>query len=265
VLRTLLRPRWLGLTGLLVAVLVSFTLLGLWQLDVARDESRRQAVADAPKQPVAALRDVLAPHRVFPASASGRRVQATGSYDPAGQVLVAGRRLDGATGNWVVTPLVVDGTGARLAVLRGFTRSGSAPPPRTTSPVTVLGTLAPSESPVRSDPLPEGQLASLDLGQLVNRWPGEIYNAFVFAVSETPDATGAGPPGTAAAGGLERVPPPPVPSGLTLRNAAYALQWWVFALFAVWMWWKMVREDHRAPAAARTPDPLPEPAGDRVS
>jgi len=265
VLATLLRPRWLGLTGLLAVILVSFTLLGLWQLDVARDEARRQSVADAPTRPVTALHDVLAPHREFPASASGRRVEATGSYDPAGQVLVAGRRLDGATGYWVVTPLVVDGTGARLAVLRGFTRSGSGPSPRTTSPVTVLGTLAPGESPARSDPLPEGQLASLDLGLLANRWPGEIYNAFVFVVSETPDATGAGPPGTAAAGGLERVPPPRVPSGLTLRNAAYALQWWVFALFATWMWWKMVRADHRDRAAARTPDPLPAPAGDRAS
>lgn len=44
---------------------------------------------------------------------------------------------------------------------------------------------------------------------------------------------------------MERVPPPDLPSGLTLRNAAYALQWWVFALFALWMWVKMVRDDYR--------------------
>ena len=44
---------------------------------------------------------------------------------------------------------------------------------------------------------------------------------------------------------MERVPPPDLPSGLTLRNAAYALQWWVFAAFGLWMWWKMVRDDHR--------------------
>jgi surfeit locus 1 family protein len=41
------------------------------------------------------------------------------------------------------------------------------------------------------------------------------------------------------------VPPPAlVGSGLSWRNAAYALQWWVFALFAAYMWWRMVRDDH---------------------
>jgi len=41
-----------------------------------------------------------------------------------------------------------------------------------------------------------------------------------------------------------------VPTGLTWRNAAYALQWWVFGLFAAYMWWRMVRDDHRRDQAA---------------
>ncbi len=54
---------------------------------------------------------------------------------------------------------------------------------------------------------------------------------------------------------LAKVPTPVAPTGLNWRNAAYAVQWWVFALFALWLWWRMVREDHRragaaAPAAA---------------
>ena len=39
-------------------------------------------------------------------------------------------------------------------------------------------------------------------------------------------------------------PPSLVGSGLSWRNAAYALQWWVFALFAGYMWWRMVRDDY---------------------
>jgi surfeit locus 1 family protein len=40
------------------------------------------------------------------------------------------------------------------------------------------------------------------------------------------------------------VPPPAlVNSGLSWRNAAYAFQWWIFALFAGYMWWRMVRDD----------------------
>ncbi len=261
-LRTLLKPRWLGLSGLLVLLLVAFTLLGLWQLSVARDEGRKVAVEEAPRRPVAALTSVLTPHGEFPATASGRRVAAVGSYDAAGQVLVVGRRLDGAPGYWVVTPLVVTDTGARLAVLRGFVRTAQAPAPTTTGEVTVLGSIAPGESPGSSaSPLPAGQLPSVDLGHLVNVWDGSIYNAFLFAISEAPDASGAGPVGSSATGGIERVPPPSVPSGLTLRNAAYALQWWVFGLFAVWMWWRMVREDHQRDAARRRgPEPEPDAA-----
>jgi cytochrome oxidase assembly protein ShyY1 len=265
VLRTLLKPRWLGLSGLLVVLLAAFAVLGLWQLSVAKDEARKAAVEEAPRQPVVPLTSVLTPHGEFPATASGRRVEAVGSYDAAGQVLVVGRRLDGAAGYWVVTPLVVSDTGARLAILRGFVRMPQAPAPRTAAQVTVVGSIAPGESPGSSStPLPPRQLPSVDLGHLVNQWDGPIYNAFLFAISETPDASAAGPAGSSATGALERVPPPPVPSGLTFRNAAYALQWWVFGLFAIWMWWKMVREDHLRDLARRREvgsDLDAEPAG----
>ncbi len=252
-LRTLLKPRWLGLLGVLVVLLVAFTFLGLWQLSVARDDAQREAVAAAPQQAVVPLRTVLEPHAAFPAEASGRPVSATGKYDPSGQVLVADRRLDGVAGWWVVTPLVVDGSSARVAVLRGFvtTGAGTGPAPADVGEVTVTGTLAPGESPASPGAaFPPGQLGSLDLARLVNLWPGEIYNAFVFATGETPDAST----------GVQRVPPPPVPTGFTLRNGAYALQWWVFGVFAAWMWWRMVRDDYRRDQAADAESPI-EPAG----
>jgi len=258
----MLRPRWLGLLVVLVGIIISFTLLGLWQLSVARDDATAQAVADAPQEPVVALTSLLQPHSGFPAVASNRRVSAVGHYDPTGQVLVPDRRLGSATGSWVVTPLVVDETGARLPVVRGFVRATTAPAPTTTGPVTVVGSAAPGESPDPTTPsLPAGQLGSVDLGRLVNLWPGDIYNAFVFAISETPDASAAVVPGgSATVGAIERIPPPPAPSGLTLRNAAYALQWWVFAVFAVYMYARMVREDHQQRLAeAAAPDPVPSP------
>lgn len=247
----MLKPRWLGLLGALVVLLVAFTFLGLWQLSVARDDAAREAIAKAPSQTPVALDQVLTPHTPFPAEASGRPVTMTGSYDPAGQVLVAGRRLDEVAGWWVVTPLVVDGSGARIAVLRGFVRdgAGTGPAPSSAGPVSVAGTLAPGESPASpTGSLPEGQLGSVDLARLVNLWPGELYNAFVFVTSESPDVSP----------GVQRVPPPPIPTGVTWRNAAYALQWWVFGLFAAYMWWRMVRDDHRRDQAAATPN---QPAG----
>jgi hypothetical protein len=31
---------------------------------------------------------------------------------------------------------------------------------------------------------------------------------------------------------------------LDWRNLAYAVQWWLFAAFGVFMWWRVVRDDH---------------------
>jgi surfeit locus 1 family protein len=241
VLRTALKPRWLGLFALVVAVIVGFGMLGLWQLNVARDKGRAAEVRAAPTLPVADVAAVLTPQSPFPRNGIGRRITATGRYDGSAQVLVTPRLLRGARGYWVVTPLVVRSTGARIAVVRGFvTDAAEAVAPDAATGVTVTGTLAPGESsPAGAASLPDGQMAAVDLALLVNRWPGALYNAFVFATAEQPDVT------SVAAPAVERVPPPAlVGAGLEWRNAAYALQWWVFALFAAYMWWRMVRDDY---------------------
>jgi len=243
VLRTAVKPRWLGLFAVVLVVMVSFTMLGLWQLSVARDRGRAEQVGSVPTLPVADVAAVLFTHAPFPPYADGRRITATGRYDGSGQVLVTPRLLRGKRGYWVVTPLVVRSTGARLAVVRGFvTDPAKAVAPDVTADVTVSGVLSPGESQGASGggaALPDGQMASLDLSMLVNRWPGTLYNAFVFATAEVPDVTSAASPA------VERVPPPAMASGgLSWRNTAYAFQWWAFALFAAYMWWRMVRDDY---------------------
>jgi len=240
-----LKPRWLGLLAIVVLVMGSFGVLGLWQLNVARDKGRAEQVRTAPARAVADIAAVLSPHGPFPSDGTGRRITATGRYDGSAQVLVTPRRLLGQPGYWVVTPLVVRSSGARIAVVRGFvTDPRQAVAPSSATEITVSGTLAPGESPTgdsaRADPtLLAGQMAVLDLSLLVNRWPGALYNAFVFATAEQPDVTSLASPA------VQRVPPPALVSGgLSWRNAAYALQWWVFALFAAYMWWRMVRDDY---------------------
>jgi surfeit locus 1 family protein len=246
-----LKPRWLGLFALVVAVMLSFGLLGLWQLNVARDKGRAQEVSVAPTRPVADIAAVLTPHDPFPQDGTGRRITVTGRYDGSGQVLVTPRLLRGERGYWVVTPLVVRSTGARIAVVRGFvTDPRQAVAPEVAPEVTVSGALAPGESPPgdtlhAAAVLPQGQMATLDLSALVNRWPGTLYNGFVFATAEQPDVT------SVTAPAVRRVPPPAVGgAGLSWLNAGYALQWWVFALFAAYMWWRMVRDDYQDSASA---------------
>ncbi len=245
-LRTIRKPRWLGLLAAVLIVGYGFVLLGLWQMNVAREDAEQQAIREAAERPIVQLDEVMRPHAAFPTDGSNRRVMVSGHYEPVRQVLVADRRLNGQVGWWVLVPFVVDSTGARIPVVRGFVPSATGRLPVTTAPVTVTGSLAPSESPTPAKKaLGSGEIGSVDVPALLNAWGGEIYNGFLFAVDESPTQADVGAAGAAASGGMERVPPPALPSGVTLRNAAYALQWWIFALFALWMWWKMVRDDHR--------------------
>lgn len=251
-LRRLLTPRWLGWLALLTVAVVTVGVLGLWQLNVAKDRGTNQEVAQAPSRPVVALTEILKPHQSFPAVESSRRVTASGRYDADKQFVVADRRLDGKQGYWVVTPLVERTTGARLPILRGFVTNPEQATRPTATEVTVLGGLAPGESPSAAS-YPAGQTGSIDLSAKLNEWGGEVYNAFVFAMQETPNAT---------ANDIVRVPPPPPnPTfGFRFVNLMYAFQWWVFALFAIYVFWRMLRDEvHGRPE--RSPRRLPADNG----
>lgn len=261
-LRTALRPRFLGLLGLVLVVGVAFVVLGRWQLGVAEQTAHREAVEAARAQTPVALTSVLRPNERFRGELSSRPVTATGRYTD-GQVVVPDRRLDGRAGAWVVTPFVVDGSGGTIAVLRGFVEDAAAAEPPPTGPLTITGGLAPGESPSRT-PVGPGQVASVDLSVLVNTWSGDLYNGFVFLEEEDPEAE---------ATALTRVPTPLGETGIRWRNAAYAVQWWIFAGFALWLWWRMVRDEARredGPVAATSvagasppsdggPGPVPAP------
>lgn len=242
-LRTVLKPRWLALLVVVIAVDVAFVILGLWQLSVAKDEGRKEMLANAHNLAPVPLDEVVGPHQPFAPEFSNRPVIVEGSYLPEQQVVIEDRLLDDRNGVWIVTPLRTARTGALVPVLRGFVPADSpaaagrgTPPTPNAGPVRIVGTLGPTESrDTLTTALPDGRYRRLDLSRLVNIWPGELYNVVVLAADEQPDLSP----------GVNRVPPPELPSGMTGRNLAYALQWWIFALFASFMWWRMVREDYR--------------------
>lgn len=257
-LRTALTPRFLGLLGLVLVLCATFVWLGRWQLGVAESSAHREAVELARSQAPAELTTVLQPHEPFRGELSSRPFTATGHYAADGQLLVPGRRLAGRAGLWVLTPFVVDRSEATLPVVRGFVTDAASTPPPPRGTVTIAGGLAPGESP-SPDPVPTGQIGSVDLSQLVNTWPGELYNAFGFLGSQSP----------ATASGLVTVPIPVGETGVQWRNAAYAVQWWIFAAFALWMWGRMVRDETRRSrggtglgSAAEPGDSKPVAAGD---
>lgn len=233
-MRTALRPRWLGLLALAVVLAVVCIIAGRWQWSVAHDVARADAVREVQDRPVEPLGSVMQPHEGFPDDGSGQRVTTRGEFT-GDQVLVVDRLLDDVEGRWVVDRFVVEESGANLAVVRGWIPEGEAPPEAPSGTIELLGSLAPKEAPDEGG-LPEGQATSVDIAQLVNEWPGEIYNGFAFAMTE--DGSGEAP-------GLERVPPPLPDTSLNFRNVMYAFQWWIFAAFPLWMWTKMVRQEAR--------------------
>lgn len=234
VLRTALRPKWVGLLALAVVLAIGCIIAGRWQWSVAHDVARADAVREIQDKPVQPLAEVMQPHESFPDGGSGQRVTTSGEYT-GDQVLVVERLLDGVKGRWVVERFVVEETGANLAVVRGWIPQGETPPKAPTGTIELRGSLAPKEAPDQGG-LPRGQMTSVDIAQLVNRWPGEIYTGFAFAMTED---------GAKQAPGVERVPPPLPDTSLNVRNVMYAFQWWIFAAFPLWMWTKMVRQTAR--------------------
>lgn len=239
----------MGLLALAVVLAIVCIFAGRWQWSVAHDVARADAVREVQDKPVEPLSEVVDPHEGFPDDGSGQRVTTTGEY-AGDQVLVVGRLLDGDEGQWVVDRFVVEESGANLAVVRGWIPKGATPPEAPSGTVELLGSLAPKEAPDEGG-LPEGQMSSVDIAQLVNTWPGEIYNGFAFAMEENDSAR---------APGLDRVPPPLPDTSLNFRNLMYAVQWWVFAVFPLWMWTKMVRQaarrDDEAAEAVETKEHL---------
>ncbi|GHF62337.1 SURF1-like protein [Streptomyces mashuensis] len=263
--RFLLTPRWWGINVFTVLAIPVCLFMGSWQLGrfESRVDSHREQQVQAQEARMAQatpLRDLLP----VTTETSGRQATATGRYDTEHQLLVPDRRLDDRSGFYVLSLLRTDG-GKGLPVVRGWlpgdagskadTARIPAPP---SGEVTVTGALQASESPTSkgvaaAGGLPEGQLGVISAAALVNLVPYQVYDAWITV--------------TKASGGLTAVPPAAAPNtGLDLKafqNLGYTGEWFVFAGFVVFMWFRLFRREAEAAqdlAMGIAPDE-PAPAG----
>ena len=51
--------------------------------------------------------------------------------------------------------------------------------------------------------------------------------------------------------------------GFSLQNFGYAVQWWAFSAFTVWVWFRLVRDHVRGAPEPQAPQPTPEPVAYR--
>ncbi|PDQ34452.1 MAG: hypothetical protein B5766_11000 [Candidatus Lumbricidophila eiseniae] len=247
--RMMVRPRWLAALALALALAAGFALLGQWQL--ARAVIQPAAIPGATEQ-VRDFAGLVAPDGPTLQSATAQLVRVTGHIIAGDTVLVSNRRNDTEFGWWVVAHLEVTAAApGGLPVALGWAateaqaRAAAAQVDVMAGPsVTIVGRFLPSEAPVApkdgADPF---EMRAVSVADLVNRWVGydnrPVYFGYVTALV---------PPSSLI--GIVSPPPERGPE-LNWLSVFYALEWAVFAGFAIFLWFRLVRdalEREREPA-----------------
>ena len=248
-----LRALLLILLGLGLAA--GMVLAGVWQLRVYASQGAEAAARRAaePPVPLTSVAPVGEPIR----DGYGRTVTLRGSYEPAHQILVP---VTDRTDAYRVVTLLRQDDGRAVAVVRGVVtetassrrgrppltppQNAAAAPPPPEAPRTQSGILLPSEEAAVSPGGPDG-LGSVRVPQLAQRWPGPLVEGFVTLTAAEATAQALEPAVVALPEGRGR-----------LRNAAYALQWWLFAGFTLVMSVRIARDVGRTYSPAQH---LPSP------
>lgn len=226
-----------AVVGLAVAGVMLW--LGLWQMQVFEDKETSSAQARAALAPVPLLDNVATDGT--PGDVYGRQVSVTGVYLPDQQLLVT----DETGGVRVLTALQVP-DGRVLPVVRGAGVPGEQIPPPSSGPVEVVGVFLPSE------PGTDSPTGSVRLPTLAQEWQQQLFPGFVTLNPELAAAQGLAPAAVS------------LPTGEgSWQNYGYALQWWVFAAFAIFMTIRFVRAIGRQGVAATIPGPVGDGSANR--
>jgi surfeit locus 1 family protein len=244
------RPKWVGGLILSLAVAFVFALLGQWQLD------RTFTVIEpaSENEQVFVLNDVALPGAPITAQAANVLVSADIFLDQQ-NVFIVSNRLQQSGGEVVEGYWVIANSGALLAdndttgsltVAIGYADTlEQAESARTEIQDAILpqaflesaGRYLQTEGPIAiADPGKPHVLESLSLAQLVNLYEGPPVQSFAGFLAIDAD------PGF----GLDKIELPPQEVGTQVNwlTLFYAVEWVLFGIFAVFLWWRLV-EDQR--------------------
>jgi surfeit locus 1 family protein len=244
------RPKWIAGLFLALAVAAVFALLGQWQLERTFTEVK----PEDKNQPPVVLVETEKPGAPLTVTAANKRVQANLMLDTQNVFIVANRLQrandEVVSGYWVIansSVLLEDGDAtASLSVGIGFAESLSVAESarlelmdsiQAQAFLEQIGKYLQTEGP---EALPDSAkpylLQSFSLAQLVNLYKGPSVESLAgFMVLEAE-------PGF----GLERIviAPPEAGTQVNWLTLFYALEWALFAGFAVFLWWRLI-EDQR--------------------
>jgi len=236
------RPRWIGALVFALLLAAGFAWLGQWQLERAVESGK---AVEAPSETVLPLADVAGPSSPLRDVAVGQLVEFTGTFVPEDYQLLHDRLNKGRSGWWVVghVNLERDGRPVALAVARGWApdkASAQAAVERLsrqadTDPQRIVGRILPDEQPeAPTDKKDPTAMRTLGVGALYNLWTGvdgmPVYAAYVVE--------------RGAPAGLVQIysPPPIAQTELNWLNIFYAAEWIIFAGFAVFLWYRLVKD-----------------------
>ena len=236
-LRTALKVRWIAFLLFVMALAAAFAWLGQWQLERAILSSQP---VDTESEIVVPLQELQEPGVAVSEIAGGHMTEVTGYLAPDAYTLLTGRLNHGESGYWVVGRFLTPD--ASLPVALGWSASEdtalavlddlSAQP--VAEPATITGRFMPTEAPtVPSADLNPFTENTLSVASLVNLWPdftGAVYEGYLVA--------------DIAPAGLEVIEsvPPMNEGSVNWLNIFYAVEWIVFAGFAFFIWWRLVKD-----------------------
>lgn len=242
------RPKWIAGLFLALAVAAVFALLGQWQLERSFNEVEPE---DQNQKPIT-LVEFEKPGEALTVEAANKLVQAELFLDTQNVFIVSNRlqRLgdEVVTGHWVISNssvLLDDGEStASLSVGIGFAENLSTAEAARASLMESMqaqafleqtGRYLQTEGPIAlMDPAKPYLLETFSLAQLVNLYKGEPVNSLAgFMVLDSEPAFG-----------LERIviAPPKAGTQVNWLTLFYALEWALFAGFAVFLWWRLVED-----------------------
>jgi surfeit locus 1 family protein len=229
------RPRWIALLLLALVLAAVFAALGKWQLERSIENGKPLPASTEIRK---TLDDVTTPEKPVGSALAGQKVTVSGRFVAGDTTILTGRSGGGAY--QAVGHLVDDATGASLPVVIGWSDQRAAAVAggdrlSDGDAMTIRGRYYPSESPDQ-DAFEKGEYSAVAPARFVNTWKSfddRMYGGYVVADGSTAKAAGLG---TIA----DQAPTREVQ--FDWLNLFYAVEWVVFAGFAVFLWYRFVKD-----------------------
>lgn len=229
------RPKWILALFLALAVAATFAGLAQWQMGSAVMLEQNKLDTET----VTPIGEVTKPQTAVTDESGARMLSLNVSFVDSDTVAIGDRMNFGEKGAWVVTHAVQEDTGAHLALALGWLPDFQeakeyAENFRAEGSLSIEGRYLPQEGvkfPAPGDELYD--LYTLSVGQLINLWQpfdGDVYPGYL-VLKNAPE-------------GLEEIEShPPLPQEtINWLNLFYAIEWAVFAGFAVFFWYRLARD-----------------------